>query len=509
MKILLSKACLWAVVITSLLITACGGPMKQGKKYFEAGLYDEAVRSYELAVRQKPNDAGRKIRLAQAKEKAAEKHYSDGRQAEQNESWEKAAVEYEKVLSFIPDYEDARERLANVKSADALESYQQGLKFQENKNWDAALEAFQKCLELVDNYKDSENRIRDVKESAAKEHYQLGLSFESTGRWSESLQEYQRVEQYIPNYEDISEHLGVVHQALASQCYDEGLTCEEAQDWRAAFNHYKQAQSHVPGYEDIDERIRQVSYKIAEELVQEGDSYVVEAESGNRRALGERALDRYEEAKRYVTNYTDIQKKINQARDLTITRIAIQPFKGDRDISSQITQGIINYLVKTRDPHIRVVERAQLNAIMSEIGLGTTGIIDSATISTVGKIKGVDVLTFGEIMEHSYTPKKEYEVKEETKFDPKRPEGQRRYKVSYKYYTEERKAYIKASVRLINAETAEIEWSDIIEATVSDKASWREGKESRVKLKSADTLRAKVISDVVSQFSSEIVRRYR
>ena len=236
---------------------------------------------------------------------------------------------------------------------------------------------------------------------------------------------------------------------------------------------------------------------------------MVETESGNRRALGERALDRYEEAKRYVTNYTDIQKKINQARDLTITRIAIQPFKGDRDISSQITQGIINYLVKTRDPHIRVVERAQLNAIMSEIGLGTTGIIDSATISTVGKIKGVDVLTFGEIMEHSYTPKKEYEVKEETKFDPKRPEGQRRYKVSYKYYTEERKAYIKASVRLINAETAEIEWSDIIEATVSDKASWREGKESRVKLKSADTLRAKVISDVVSQFSSEIVRRYR
>lgn len=479
------------------------------QKYFEAGLYDEAVRSYELAVRQKPNDAGRKIRLAQAKEKAAEKHYADGRQAEQNESWDKAAVEYEKVLSFIPDYEDARERLANVKSADALESYQQGLKFQENKNWDAALEAFQKCLELVDNYKDSEKKIRDVKESAAKEHYQLGLSFESTGRWSEALQEYQRVEQYIPNYEDISEHLGVVHQALASQYYDKGLTYEEAQDWRAALNNYEQAQSHVPSYEDVNERIRQVSYKIAEGLVQEGDSYVVEAESGNRRALGERALDRYEEAKRHASNYPDIQKKINQARDLTITRITIQPFKGDRDINSQITLGIINGLAQKSLPRIRVIEREQLNAIMSEIGLGATGIIDSATISKVGKIKGVDVLTFGEIMEHSYTPKKEYEVKEEKKNNPKRPEGQRSYKVSYNYYTEERKAYIKASVRLINAETAEIEWSDIIEVTASDRASWREGKESRVNLKSADTLRAKVISDVVSRFSSEIVRRYR
>jgi len=484
----------------------CGGPVKQGKMYFEASQYDDAVNCFRQATQKKPKDAEARIWLAKACNKAAEVHYQEAVKAENIKLWKKAADEYKKTLSFVPSYQDAEARLKAVESADALEHYENGIKLQDSKNWDAALKEFEATLQLADNFKDTYKRIQEVKESAADEHYKAGVAFESDERWDAALKEYEKVESYIPNFKDVREHITLAHQSLASQFYNQGLAAQDAGDWQRALRLYEQVQSHVPNYEDVKERIKTVSFEIAKGYVAEGDEYIAQTDTKGRRAMGESAKRQYELAQRLYPGYPGINQKISEAANLIIIRVAIQPFKGSSKTASQITNGMITYLVKNASRRrIQVVERTQLNQIFKEMGIAG---VDPTTAAKTGKIKGVNVLTYGEVLEYSLTPKTETEKKEETKFDPKRPEGKRRYKVPYNYYTETKDVYMKVSFRLINAETATIEATDTFEATASDKRSWREGKE-KPRIKSDDELIADAVSKVVSRFSKEILTRYR
>ncbi len=58
-------------------------------------------------------------------------------------------------------------------------------------------------------------------------------------------------------------------------------------------------------------------------------------------------------------------------------------------------------LAKVKD--LKVVERAQLQAILEEIELGTTGLVDTETVPRVGRLVGARFLSGGEILKGSIT----------------------------------------------------------------------------------------------------------
>jgi tetratricopeptide (TPR) repeat protein len=505
---------LFILLITLCFINGCAyrSAMNSGKKCYEGKLYDESVTYFNVALAKKPDKADAKLWLSKSEEKAAENHYNKAMDYERRKAWADAATEYGKTMSFIPDYKDAKVKLEEMKYTDATESYQNGIECLNVRSWDEALSKFGNTLQLVPaNTKlaeDAKKGIQEAKEKAAEEHYQKGLNFEKKELWQDALSEYQIIDRYKNGYKDTGEHLQVCHQALAAYFYQRAIACDEKDDFLGAFNNYQSVTSHVPNYEDTKERIIKVSKILAERYMKEGDIILAQAEEAEllkRRSLAGDALSTYETASGYDRDCPGLSSKIKQAQNLMIIRIAVLPIKGGNDkIAKEITNGLINFIVKNGGERIKAVDRTQLDTVMSEIGLSSSGLVDENTLKKVGKIKGVDILAYGEITDYSFKPDRKSQTRTETKSSS---DGKSTYQSNYTYYTEERTASIKIAVKLINAATAEIEWTNIIETSASDSGSWRDSSQMP-KIESEDELGSKIIDKVTSQFSSEIVRKY-
>lgn len=168
-----------------LIIAGCAyrSAMNDGKKLFEAGQYDDAIRYFETALQKKPESADAKIWL----KKANETHYQKGIKAEENKEWARASDEYRRILDLIPDYQDTKKRLEIVESAEALEHYQKGITLKEAGKWDQALKEFEETLAWTENFKDTHPKIKEAKESAAEENYQQALSLIEEGKYEQAL----------------------------------------------------------------------------------------------------------------------------------------------------------------------------------------------------------------------------------------------------------------------------------------------------------------------------------
>jgi len=501
------------LIVTLMFGCTYRNAMNSGKKCFESGLYDESVPYFKTALDKKPNKADAKIWYSKAKEKAAENHYNKALGNENTRAWAVAAVEYEKTLSFISDYKDAAARLESVKYTDATESYQKGCECLTLEAWDEAISEFESSLELIPTTSkladDSRSGILQAREKAAEEHYQKGLAFETKEQWKDALTEYQTIGKYKIAYKDSSEHMQVCHQALAAYYYQEGMTFEERGNWQGAYDSYQETANHVPNYEDTGGRLRRISRTLAEEYMGKGDGVLAQAvdvDLRKRQRLASDALDLYEIASKYDRDCPGLSDKIRQANNLKIIRVAVLPFTGGTGIvAKEITNGITNNIVKSNRSDVKAVDRSQLDTILSEIDLSSSGLVDSNTLKKSGGIKGVDILISGEVVSYSYKPERTSEARTETKynFDANPPTS---YESSYTQYTEKRTGTIKASIKLINATTAEIEWTDVIEANAEDNASWRSDK-TQATMKTAEELYTIVVNQIVQRFSSEILGR--
>src|SRR5690349_759422 len=70
-------------------------------------------------------------------------------------------------------------------------------------------------------------------------------------------------------------------------------------------------------------------------------------------------------------------------------RVAVLPFKGDNDVSRQLSEILVTELMERG---FTVVERAELMKVVQEHSLQYTGGFDPATLSQNGKLSGADLI---------------------------------------------------------------------------------------------------------------------
>ncbi|MBU1229859.1 MAG: CsgG/HfaB family protein [Proteobacteria bacterium] len=93
------------------------------------------------------------------------------------------------------------------------------------------------------------------------------------------------------------------------------------------------------------------------------------------------------------------------AQDSAVTTLAVLPFENnsvtDAKSYDPLTQGLAAMLItdlKMAGTSLKVIERAQIAALLKEVALGQTGMVDAATAVRAGKLLGAQSIAFGAFM---------------------------------------------------------------------------------------------------------------
>ncbi|MBA4358925.1 MAG: hypothetical protein C0405_14490 [Desulfovibrio sp.] len=94
-----------------------------------------------------------------------------------------------------------------------------------------------------------------------------------------------------------------------------------------------------------------------------------------------------------------------QAQDSAVTTLAVLPFENnavtDHKSYDPLSQGLAAMLItdlKLAGTSLKVIERAQITALLKEIAMGQTGMIDPSTAVQAGKLLGAQAIAFGAFM---------------------------------------------------------------------------------------------------------------
>ena len=97
------------------LVVSCGaGAYHKGRYLLDKGMYDDAVKQFQLAEKANPRNVKYKTALVRAKLTAAQQHFDKGKMAMAHGDLDNAAVELEKTLELDPGNQYARDTLQKV-----------------------------------------------------------------------------------------------------------------------------------------------------------------------------------------------------------------------------------------------------------------------------------------------------------------------------------------------------------------------------------------------------------
>lgn len=192
-----------------------------------------------------------------------------------------------------------------------------------------------------------------------------------------------------------------------------------------------------------------------------------------------KAAKEFKTAQSYIPDYKDTALRYDQSRKAGVKRIAIIPFDdktGTNGRYGALQEILIDNIVGAimSDPSctefLEIITRDQINAVLAEQKLATTGIIDERTASQVGSILGAHELMTGSILQIIPVParvqKMDYKetarvvIGQEEYYDDK---GKKKTKdvwgdvsCNYTKFTKEANAKITGSYAIVEVSTGKV-----------------------------------------------------
>jgi tetratricopeptide (TPR) repeat protein len=302
----------------------------------------------------------------------------------------------------------------------ARENYQRG-------NYDQAMFSVVRSLQIKPDYKDSQALVQDTFPRAIEKHL-VSIEEAKNGnakfRWDRVVSEYDaliKVNQAARSLPVLIDEESKVAITFNVQDYTLGLS--EAKT-NAAEEHYQEGRRLFgkAGIMIRDQASKEFSsangfvpqYKDASTLAAEG--YYQEGlllSKNDTVDIQKQAAKAFTAAQQFVPGYKDAAVLYDRARKAGVKRIAIIPFedksgKGSRygAVADAIVDGIVSEVMNdsSATEFLEIISRDQLDRVMQEQRLGTTGLIDQNTAVQLGKLLGVHEIVTGKITQIAVSP---------------------------------------------------------------------------------------------------------
>ena len=267
------------------------------------------------------------------------------------------------------------------------------------------------------------------------------------------------------------------------------------QNYSLAITNFKQAKR-LRNQEEVQTLLQQAQEKYQQHHYQLAVDY---KEQGQLVA----SYQEFEKVQQYG-NYLDTNQLASEVyqelKQLKLKRLAVLDFEdttyGYGNLGSKVAALFTGELLAKNPKFIEIIEREQLNSIISEQKLSNaSGLVDTATAKEIGNILGVDYIVVGKILSADVDTDISSEYEEE--YDASEGEY-----VDKKIYTKKREAYTQIIFKLLNVSTGQVVTSRTIKKTEVDSETYESGENPD--LISENKLFDEVLTEAVSDFADVI-----
>ena len=176
------------------------------------------------------------------------------------------------------------------------------------------------------------------------------------------------------------------------------------------------------------------------------------------------AAKEFKKALKFYPDYKNAFTLYDQARKLAIKRIAIIPFENKSGkgqygaVNETITDDIISDVLNTplAVEFVEIITRDQLQQVLNEQNLGSSGIINESTAMQAGKVLGVSEIIVGQITQIASAEPVVSSKQYENKRTIYAKEGNYVISALIKEYKKEASAAMSGSYKIIDVKTAKL-----------------------------------------------------
>ncbi len=429
---------------------------KKGNRYLEEGRYDEAVRELSEAVEkcQEKDDEPCDLyigRLEHAKSRAAEYHYGLAQRQFAEKNLDQALKAIDQAIHYAPQetrYTTYRgEILAAVEGAE--QSRRQALSLADQGQWDAAIEIMQQALGQNRSLTGGNRDLQQIKRRAHDHYLHLAQQQLDQGNWDEAVAQANRALTYdsqsrraqdvitqvnnrreaqrlidqaknllntggdpqqVLNLLDKARRLhgshpeldALAHQARQAMCdqkLEQARQALQRREFHLALNLLHESKRILNNYGNVDGLVRDATLELSRWHSETGDRY-------RERGLPGNALLSYLSAIQYAPEDTQVRQGINAAIDqlrqeiqYSVGFVGFRSSRQNRHIAARLDTDTLEYLHRIKPPNVTLVERGPLERILRDINLHFDDINAQEFRMESGRIKEVDALLMGQILQ--------------------------------------------------------------------------------------------------------------
>ncbi len=335
-------------------------PYKRALSYLDKHDLKNAIEYFRIAVQlnKENNLAKKKLDVAIGVWEPAQQHYETGCGFLKACQLDKAVSEFQEALNKYSYHKEAKASLeeANSQKEKAIRTHKQGMDFFERKQWDNATQAFKEALSINSEHSQASAMLSNLPEEAARYHQGIGLTLLSDNEFDRASAEFTSALQFIPDFEPAKV-------ALAETSYKRAIEFQSHGKFANALIELGNISSIQPHYKDTNEML----YELERNIIQRIKCNVALLKFENPTSAG--------------------------------------------GISDRVMDGVYGNIVKANVRGVEFIERSEMRKILNEQELGMSGIVDQNTAIPVGKIKGVDIIISGKILEYVVKTTKHEEPK--------------------------------------------------------------------------------------------------
>ena len=373
--------------------------------------------------------------------------------------------------------------------------YKKGIKLQENGMHQEAADSFYASLlrkrgnvDAQIGMKKSGQRVLNQKIEEFSKYKTLNLKKKAVYSYVNAL-EYQNkirkigVELEIPpfyqgDYEQVT-------QAYLHDLYENGVGLLNDGRFEEAEENFKEIGKFDSNYKDA-RNLEDIAF--LEPLYSNG---LIHYNAGRYRS----AYNAFEDAYHRDANFKNVKEMRDNSLDAGLFTMALLPFTNSTNkicLDQKISAYALDAITNINDPFLKIVDRENLELIISEQQLGLSGVIDEETAVQVGNLAGAGALITGTVLslevnqgeldKKSKTGFESFRVKK-TNPETKKTFYETRYKPTlYFEYTKENTSTVTFQYKIISLETGEVIASKIVDQTIHDKIHYAEYKGDMSKL---------------------------
>lgn len=322
----------------------------------------------------------------------------------QKEDWSAAIDKLEQIKRINPGYEDMGNRMAKARQEGAKSYYRQGVDLGKQEDWKMAARAFKAAMEINPAYYDVAKLYQEAK-SKDRIDYFLDEAEKAlrANHWDRTILMYEKAKEYEPGNPELIQKIAHLKGKASQSYFDDAYQFTKQDMLNKALKKIELVRQYNPASGN-DPLFKELTDRLSTKLMSRADACVERELWGN-------ALVWYQKINAVNPDYPDLFQKILDTKDHIYRRIkksiAVFDFSSpsnNEDAGKIVASKLITYLHKYASGDIRIIERENLQSILREMQLGQTGIVDTKTVQTLGKMKGIDTFIMGNVLH--FTTKK-------------------------------------------------------------------------------------------------------